>query len=107
MRTQPPLLLLLFLFCTIATLTPTPLIEPRYFLTPFVVIRVLAAATPPSMPAKSAKGVTSSAISVNLAAYAPALEAGWYAAINGAVLGVFLTIKFRWPAEEGWMRFMW
>jgi alpha-1,2-glucosyltransferase len=99
--------LLLFLLCTIATLTPTPLIEPRYFLTPFVILRILAAPTPPSAPAPKTKGEAPQARGVELASYVPALEAGWYVAVNAIALGVFLTIKFRWPAEEGWQRFMW
>lgn len=99
--------LLLFLLCTIATLTPTPLIEPRYFLTPFVILRILAANPPPLGPARRKKEAQSQATGVDLASYVPVLEAGWYAAINVVALGVFLTVKFRWPAEEGWMRFMW
>lgn len=106
-RTQPPLPLLLFLLCTFTTLTPTPLIEPRYFLTPWVILRILAApAPPPSSPGPS-KAARARAEDGDLRSRVLAIEAAWYVALNFVVLGVFLTVKFRWPSEGGWMRFMW
>jgi len=65
----------------IPTLLPTPLLEPRYFLIPYVLMRAQVDDVPES-------GVF--------------LEAGWYAVVNAVTMGVFLYLP-----REGVGRFMW
>lgn len=105
MRTQPPLPLLLFLLCTFATLVPTPLIEPRYFLTPFVIMRILASTTPPQSNTSSAAEQKGSSEAWKV--WVVVLEGLWYAVVNLLVTTLFLNVTFKWEGEEGPMRFMW
>lgn len=72
--------LLVPLFVT-PTLLPTPLLEPRYFLIPYVLLRAQVSDVP---------------------GWGVALEGLWYAAINAATMWVFL-----YKEREGVGRFMW
>ncbi|KAJ7293771.1 glucosyltransferase [Mycena rebaudengoi] len=63
------------------TLLPTPLLEPRYFLIPYILLRSQV----PDVPT-----------------WALALEGIWYAAINAGTMFVFLYLP-----REGVGRFMW
>ncbi|KAJ7823566.1 glucosyltransferase [Mycena olivaceomarginata] len=63
------------------TLLPTPLLEPRYFLIPYILLRSQVPKTP---------------------TWSLILEGGWYAAINAATMWVFLYMP-----REGVGRFMW
>jgi alpha-1,2-glucosyltransferase len=60
---------------------PTPLLEPRYFLIPYLLMRIQI---------------------VNVPSWALVLEGLWYAAINFVTMGVFLYLP-----REGVGRFMW
>ncbi|KAG6866879.1 hypothetical protein C0991_008816 [Blastosporella zonata] len=62
------------------TLLPTPLLEPRYFLIPFMLLRTQISDIP---------------------GWALALEGLWYAGINAVTMGVFLYLP------RGELRFMW
>lgn len=66
---------------TVLTLLPTPLLEPRYFLIPYILLRC-------QIPDVSGKGL--------------ALEGIWYTAINLVTMYVFLYLP-----REGVGRFMW
>ncbi|KIK70426.1 glycosyltransferase family 59 protein [Collybiopsis luxurians FD-317 M1] len=66
---------------TLVTLLPTPLLEPRYFLIPYVLMRMQVVNVPP---------------------WALVLEGLWYAVINIGTMGVFLYLP-----REGVGRFMW
>jgi len=63
------------------TLLPTPLLEPRYFVIPYILLRAQV---------------------VDVPTWAVAVEALWYAAINLVTMGVFLFAE-----REGVGRFMW
>ena len=63
------------------TLLPTPLLEPRYFLIPYILLRAQV---------------------VDLTVLGVVLEGVWYAAINAATMYVFL-----YKEREGVGRFMW
>jgi alpha-1,2-glucosyltransferase len=63
------------------TLLPTPLLEPRYFLIPYVLLRAQI---------------------VDVPRWGLALEFVWYAAINAVTMGIFL-----YGEREGVGRFMW
>ncbi|EIW86477.1 glycosyltransferase family 59 protein [Coniophora puteana RWD-64-598 SS2] len=65
----------------VPTLLPTPLLEPRYFLIPYFLMRAQV---------------------VDMSTVGVAVEAVWYAAVNGATMFVFL-----YCAREGVGRFMW
>ena len=60
---------------------PTPLLEPRYFLIPYILLRAQVS---------------------DVAWWGLVLEAVWYAAINAATMGTFLYLP-----REGVGRFMW
>lgn len=72
--------LLLAVF-VVPTLLPTPLLEPRYFLIPYVLLRAQV---------------------VDLTVWGVVLEGAWYAVINAATMYVFL-----YKERAGVGRFMW
>lgn len=72
--------LLLPVFVT-PTLLPTPLLEPRYFLVPYILLRAQV---------------------IDVPSWGVVLEGLWYAAINAATMWVFL-----YKEREGVGRFMW
>jgi alpha-1,2-glucosyltransferase len=67
--------------CLLPTLLPTPLLEPRYFLVPYVLLRAQVGDVPD---------------------FALALEGAWYVAINALTMYVFL-----YKERTGVGRFMW
>lgn len=67
--------------CTLPTLLLTPLLEPRYFLIPYVLLRAQVGDMPE---------------------WAYWLEAAWYTSINCVTMYVFL-----YKEREGVGRFMW
>lgn len=97
-------------------LVPTPLVEPRYFIVPYIILRLHLAARP-SNPAKretpaelrrktdpwAVKGQQEERKRQNWLL----VEFAWYFVINMVTVYVFLTVKFTWPGWEGHMRFMW
>lgn len=124
------------MICQCAAVIPSPLIEPRYFLVPYLIARLeLSPGTPPAsaedrgqspqdtrQPIQRA-GDSRDSRRVRPPAPAPAvereqalrsrplwptlLELVWSLLINAASLYLFLYKPFRWPSEDGWQRFMW
>lgn len=80
-REQTLLQTLLLPLCTLPVLLPTPLLEPRYFLIPYVLMRAQL---------------------VNVAKGGLLLEGIWYGLINAGTMYVFL-----YKEREGLVRFMW
>lgn len=80
-RDQTLLQNLLVPLFVIPTLLPTPLLEPRYFLVPYILLRAQVSDVP---------------------VWGVALEGLWYAAINAVTMWVFL-----YKEREGVGRFMW
>ncbi|KIM85467.1 glycosyltransferase family 59 protein [Piloderma croceum F 1598] len=80
-RDQTLLQTLILPVFVLPTLLPTPLLEPRYFLIPYILLRAQV---------------------VGIAPWAVAVEALWYAAINALTMGIFLFAE-----REGVGRFMW
>ncbi|KAH8997481.1 glucosyltransferase [Lactarius akahatsu] len=72
---------LLLPLCTLPVLLPTPLLEPRYFLIPYVLMRAQL---------------------VNVAKWGLLLEGIWYGLLNAGTMYVFL-----YKEREGVGRFMW
>ena len=80
-RGQSLLQTLLLPVCTLPILLPTPLLEPRYFLIPYVLMRAQI---------------------VDVPTWGLILEMGWYGVINAATMWVFL-----FKERDGAVRFMW
>lgn len=74
------------------TLIPSPLIEPRYFIVPWVILRLHL----------RIEGATSRERRTRLA-----LEAASYLAVNAVTVGVFVCKPFEWEGRVDKMRFMW
>lgn len=135
--TLPPTLsttLLLVLTTTLSLMT-APLVEPRYFILPWVFWRLLLPAwsPPPSfLKAKTdSRGGSSKGTNPTHRGEAERrdsnndnddgdgdlwwvgllplwLETAWFGIINLATMYIFITRPFRWASEEGvWQRFMW
>ncbi|TFK76758.1 glucosyltransferase [Pluteus cervinus] len=68
--------------CTLPILIPTPLLEPRYFVIPYILLR------------SQIVGMTPRRLAV---------EGIWYGVINVMTMGVFLYL----PRADGSIRFMW
>ncbi|PFH50766.1 glycosyltransferase family 59 protein [Amanita thiersii Skay4041] len=66
---------------TLPTLLPTPLLEPRYFLIPYVLLRSQVQ---------------------DVSFWGIVMEGAWYGVVNGMTMGVFLYLP-----REGVGRFMW
>ncbi|KAF9458345.1 glucosyltransferase [Collybia nuda] len=80
-RDQTLLQTLILPVFVLPTLLPTPLLEPRYFLIPYILLRSQVSDVP---------------------TWALAIEGLWYAAINGVTMGIFLYLP-----RAGVGRFMW
>ena len=106
---------LLWLLATSLSLVTAPLVEPRYFILPWVFWRLLvpAAKTPaPTAEEKKTRSMAASLLDkVDLRLF---LETAWSVAINVATMYVFLQRPFVWRASDGSLmdggrlqRFMW
>ncbi|GAA5982340.1 hypothetical protein JCM10908_006604 [Rhodotorula pacifica] len=105
--------LLLFTGATCAVLIPTPLLEPRYFLTPMLILRLYL-----SFSSSNASITPRTNSRQRLA-----LEAALYIVVQLVCVWLFLDRPFRWEIEVGvdgkglhgrderevgrWQRFMW
>lgn len=78
--------MLLFIVITALSLIPTPLLEPRYFIVPFVVLRL-------HFPAPSRARLL--------------MEWVTYVVVLVVTVEVFVRRPFRWEGREDLMRFMW
>lgn len=91
------------------TLIPSPLIEPRYFLIPFILMRIHLKS---NFKEKESKSKVDEEVDVeggeDWKSFLPLIGEGcWYLLINSVTIWVFLNKPFRWQSEEGWQRFMW
>lgn len=101
---------LVWLAATALSLVTAPLVEPRYFIIPWVMWRLHL---PPSPTLSSSRQQPPSDESgkacADLATHVPKfLETFWFIAINAVTGYVFLYKGFEWPQEPGKLqRFMW
>jgi len=72
---------LLLPVCVLPVLLPTPLLEPRYFLIPYLLLRAQV---------------------VDVPGWGVALEGAWYTFVNAVTMWVFLYCE-----RDGEIRFMW
>lgn len=101
---------IVWLVATSLSLITAPLVEPRYFIIPWVMWRLHV--PPPPIPAVYRQQRPEDPVEVirsNLATYFPQfLETLWFLAINVVTVYVFLYKGFEWPQEPGKIqRFMW
>lgn len=108
--------ILVFLISTALSLITAPLVEPRYFMIPWLIWRlhvpeVLESDAPKQKALRSGKETelaSPAKILTWLAGKAPSVELLWYAMINVATGYMFLYRPFSWEQEPGKMqRFMW
>lgn len=83
---QTILWVIIYATATALTLIPSPLLEFRYFITPYLIYRI-------SMRQPRSVWLV--------------LELLVYCTINIVTLWLFMTKPFRWPHEDGVQRFMW
>lgn len=87
-------ILLAMVFATLASLIPSPLIEPRYYILPYLFWRIYMT------PTTAGKRVNTDARFLR--------EWIWYMLINAATVYMFLYKPFEWAHEPGVLqRFMW
>ncbi|KAI0537088.1 DIE2/ALG10 family-domain-containing protein [Xylaria digitata] len=117
---------LIFLLTTTLSLMTAPLVEPRYFILPWIFWRLLLPATPiPSLSSPPQTSAVDSDTSQSKRSkqrssrdsnYLPILllETAWFVLINAATMYVFVTRPFYWRAPDGTLqdegrvqRFMW
>lgn len=96
---------LLWLLTTMLSLITAPLVEPRYFILPWLFWRLLAPAWSFSLPGLGL------ARRYDLRLW---LETAWFAAVNVLTMWIFVTRPFYWRAGDGSLadggrtqRFMW
>ncbi|KAI2607228.1 glycosyltransferase family 59 protein [Hypoxylon fragiforme] len=101
--------LLILLLSTSLSLITAPLVEPRYFILPWVLWRLQV---PP--PASSSNSNSKPAPTQALPYLVPALETTWFLLINAATMYIFVTRPFYWRTPDGELadggrvqRFMW
>lgn len=75
----------------VATLIPSPLFEPRYYIVPLVIVRIFI------LPQNERLTRTAS----------HTLEFVWYLTINALFFVVFFTYEFSWLTEPGLQRIIW
>jgi alpha-1,2-glucosyltransferase len=108
---------LVFLISTALSLVTAPLVEPRYFMIPWLVWRlhvpeVLESDAPKQKAIGDAKDQRRPGVLVRgleaVAAQSPSIELLWYMTINIVTGYMFLYRPFAWPQEPGKLqRFMW
>ena len=109
--------LLIWLLATAASLVTTPLVEPRYFVVPWLMWRLHVAplrpdapATPRSINRAGTSNIWGLAEKFIYSSYDHRLwlETVWLLTINMATGYIFLKWGFEWPQEPGLVqRFMW
>ncbi|KAH8730073.1 alpha-2-glucosyltransferase Alg10 [Phaeosphaeriaceae sp. PMI808] len=91
----------IWLATTTLSVITAPLVEPRYFIVPWIIWRLHVQPLVASLPSKDR--LAKSLYDVRLG-----LETLWSLAINAAVMYIFICWGFTWPSEPGKVqRFLW
>ena len=118
---------IVWLIATSLSLVAAPLVEPRYFLIPWLTWRLAVpeyralseekrkraelekkASAPDGLPPQAAAAAAVQSVLRTAAAYSGWLELTWYTAVNVATCYMFLYRGFKWRQEPGNIqRFMW
>lgn len=111
--------LLLWLITSSLSLTTAPLVEPRYFLLPWITWRLIVSNGQPisdkvglnskqAHPNRNSGRLDFQTAVARVSASSLSIETLWYLFINGITGWIFLNKGFTWPNEpEEVMRFMW
>lgn len=106
--------LIIWLFTTSLTLISAPLVEPRYFILPWIFFRLhLPLSHPQQMSEKKKNGDAMPPASLVTKLWSQHdnrlwLETLWFAVVNAATMWMFLNRGFEWAQEPGNVqRFMW
>ena len=93
--------IVIWLATTTLSVITAPLVEPRYFIVPWIIWRLHL----PYTPASLSKNPVTGKVSYDMRLL---LETAWLVAINAAVSYIFLYRGFAWSSEPGKVqRFMW
>lgn len=93
--------------CTCAAIIPSPLIEPRYYLIPYLIARLHL------FPRKERQNPLSNGARQPIKPHQPAsltlltVECLWSLVINAIAMYLFLYKPFHWSDSSDWQRFMW
>ena len=101
---------LVWLSATALSLVTAPLVEPRYFIIPWIMWRLHLPPQPiPAVYRQQRPSDEKETVRAQLATYAPLiLETLWFLIVNVVTGYVFLYKGFEWPQEPGKIqRFMW
>jgi len=110
--------LLMWLLATTLSLITAPLVEPRYFIIPWLIWRMHVAGPRPVKDEEERSEASNSLISTSVRVLKDVfwvkhdhglwLETAWFLFINGATAYIFLFWGYEWPQEPGNVqRFMW
>ncbi|KAH8656226.1 DIE2/ALG10 family-domain-containing protein [Tricladium varicosporioides] len=102
--------LIVFLITTALSLITAPLVEPRYFIIPFVIWRLNIPPSSNSVPAINQGGLigTLQIVVGNIGLHSMWVETAWYLLIDAVTCYIFLYKGFEWKQEPGNVqRFMW
>lgn len=93
--------IVVWLGATTLSVITAPLVEPRYFIIPWIVWRLHVPSVPASLSKKEMRKDTAYDLRLGL-------ETLWLLAINAAVTYIFIFWGFTWPNEPGKIqRFLW
>jgi alpha-1,2-glucosyltransferase len=105
---------IVLLASTALSLVGAPLVEPRYFIIPWVIWRLNVPALPSQLPAKTKTGKNPALLDIvkhwgwEGHDYRLWIETAWLLLINAVTGYIFLYRGFEWPQEPGNVqRFMW
>ena len=116
-QTAPLTTILLLFLATALSLVTAPLVEPRYFIIPWVMWRLHVPAWPTSEMSPKLWRIPLVHQVLRLGRVMDLrllLETAWFCAVNYATMLIFITRPFQWFAEDGTLldegrmqRFMW
>lgn len=87
-----PITIIAFVIVVIATIIPSPLFEPRYYILPLVIFRMFIGPVQCNTFTTRTRHVT---------------EFIWSMLINVLTITVFLSYEFKWPTENSVQRIIW
>lgn len=109
--------LLLYLLATSASVITAPLVEPRYFIVPWLIWRLhisnlqptsKTVPQPNNTPSEDENAIANKTVTSKGYDHRLWLETAWFLIVNMGVGYVFLYRGFEWPQEAGVVqRFMW
>lgn len=93
--------IIVWLITTTLSLVTAPLVEPRYFIIPWIIWRLHVPS--PSASLRTGRSTTAKGYDVRLG-----LETVWLLAINATIMYLFIFRGFTWPSEpDKVQRFLW